>query len=118
MCSGPEEARNVREDPGSILHSVVETRLKQLSGSVKAARATTGTSQRSHWVCSGVVFQLQQWMQVELGEKSSGIVEEMIDGSVPPMAESYVRCTVALIVGKVAAAHVERQLSDVLTAPD
>lgn len=45
-------------------------------------------------------------------------MEAIIGSSVTPMAEAHVRCTTAPIVAVVIGARVERQLTDVLIAPD
>lgn len=45
-------------------------------------------------------------------------MKEIIDRTVPPMVEGHFQCTIAPVVGEVVGAHVDRQLTDVFTAPD
>lgn len=45
-------------------------------------------------------------------------MKAIIHRAVPPMVEGHLRCTAAPIVSAVAGARVERQLTDVFTAPD
>lgn len=102
----------------AILRSVLEKKPIQSSGPVKPADATAGALQSSHRVDCELLPQLQQWLQVELGEECPRIFKPILDPTVPPMAEGYVRRTVAFTFAKVVGAQVERQLTDLFTTPD